>query len=327
CGYSLAVTTDNYTLQASCLYGSAKKQCAASGVINVQFAPFTQHVSAQSNATAQDFIASTPTFTVSGLVKNANNTLVFPNVVINVTGKNTVQIKSNPDGTYTASGLQYFGDYTLAPQPFTSGGTTYSTFSCNVIAVCSNPPTASFQSIDHDYLNAIDFTAIPARTLIVASLNPSTGISISVSPNDNNGQGSSSTQFTRTYNDSTVVSLIAPSTASGNNFQKWQSDGVDFATTQSTNVTMGGNHTMTAVYVTPTRTLTVASSNPSSGVSVTVSPNDNNNSGTGFTQFTRTYNINTTVSLTAPANTGGNNFQKWQRDGVDFATTQATSVT
>ena len=118
-----------------------------------------------------------------------------------------------------------------------------------------------------------------------------------------------------------TVSLTAPGVVSGNNFQKWQRDGADLTTNASTTVVMDGNHTMTAVYVTPTtRTLTIASANPGSGVSITASPNDNSNQGGGTSQFTRTYNNNTAVNLTAPATAGGNNFQKWQRDGADFAT-------
>jgi M6 family metalloprotease-like protein len=160
------------------------------------------------------------------------------------------------------------------------------------------------------------------RSLTVASSNPSSGVSITVSPNDNNNQGSGTTQFTRTYNNNTSVNLTAPATASGNNFQKWQRDGADWSTSTSTSLSMDANHTMTAVYTTPvvTRTLTVASSNPSSGVSITVSPNDNNGQGGGTTQFTRVYNNNTNLSLTAPSTAGGNNFQKWQLDGVDLTT-------
>jgi hypothetical protein len=175
-------------------------------------------------------------------------------------------------------------------------------------------------------------TAIHALSynLQVASSNPNSGVSITVIPNDNNGQGNGITQFARTYFENTVVNLTAPATASGNNFQKWQQDGIDWATTPATTVPVGTNHTMTAVYVVPpppTRTLTVASSNPNSGVSITVSPNDNNGQSNGITQFTRTYNNNVIVNLTALATAGGNNFQKWQRDGVDGATTLATAVT
>jgi hypothetical protein len=89
-----------------------------------------------------------------------------------------------------------------------------------------------------------------AATLTVASVNPASGVSITVSPNDTGGLGNGTTQFTRTYNLNTTVSLTAPATASGNNFQKWQRDGVDFSTNQGVNVTMDTNHTMTAVYVT-----------------------------------------------------------------------------
>ncbi|MBI3414136.1 MAG: hypothetical protein HY043_02260, partial [Verrucomicrobia bacterium] len=186
------------------------------------------------------------------------------------------------------------------------------------------PATSVTMDLNHT-MTAIYLT--PPWPLTVASSNPNSGVSVTVNPNDNNAQGNGNTQFTRTYNNNVSVNLTAPATAGGNSFSKWQRDGVDWATTAATTVTMDANHTMTAIYVTPTRTLTVASSNPNSGVSVTVSPNDNNAQGNGVTQFTRTYNNNVVVNLTAPATASGNNFVKWQRDGVDWATTAATSVT
>jgi hypothetical protein len=152
------------------------------------------------------------------------------------------------------------------------------------------------------------FPGCGVRTLTVASVNPSSGVSITVSPIDNNGLGNGITQFTRTYNNNTTVNLTAPLTAGGNNFQKWQRNGVDWSTIRTTSVTLDANYTMTAIYVTPTRTLTVASVNPSSGVSITVSPNDNGGLGNGTTQLTRTYYSNTYVIVTAPATAGGNNF-------------------
>ena len=167
-----------------------------------------------------------------------------------------------------------------------------------------------------------------SRILTVSSVNPSNGAAITVSPDDNDDAANGTTQFQRIYNNGVTVSLTAPAVVSGNNFQKWQRDGLDLTTSASTTVVMDASHTMTAVYVTPTtRTLTVASANPASGVSITASPNDNSNQGGGASQFTRTYNNNTVVNLTAPATAGGNNFQKWQRDGADFAATTATSVT
>ena len=52
--------------------------------------------------------------------------------------------------------------------------------------------------------------AAMAKTLTVASSNPNSGVAITVSPNDRNGQGNGSTQFTRSYTSNTVVSLTAP---------------------------------------------------------------------------------------------------------------------
>ena len=89
---------------------------------------------------------------------------------------------------------------------------------------------------------------VPPRTLTVSSTNPSSGVSITVSPNDNGGFGSGTTQFSRTYNNNTNVSLTAPGVASGNNFQKWQRNGVDWAFGPTTSVVMTDNYTMTAVY-------------------------------------------------------------------------------
>jgi hypothetical protein len=165
--------------------------------------------------------------------------------------------------------------------------------------------------------------------LTVTSSNPNSGVSITVSPNDVTGLGSGTTPFSRTYKVSMRVTLTVPATAGGNNFQKWQRNGVDYATTPQTTVTMDADYTLTAVYVTPTarRTLTVASANPDSGVSITVSPNDIANLGNGTTPFTRTYNNNTVVTLTAPSAAGGNNFQKWQRNGTDYVTTAQISIT
>jgi len=63
---------------------------------------------------------------------------------------------------------------------------------------------------------------IVGRTLTVDSLNPNTGVNITVTPNDNNAQGNGTTQFTRLYDVSTVVNLTAPAAASGT---RWTTSG------------------------------------------------------------------------------------------------------
>ncbi len=97
----------------------------------------------------------------------------------------------------------------------------------------------------------VSINVLPPRTLTVASANPASGVSIIVSPVDKNSLSNGATQFTRSYNNNTPVTLTAPATAGSNSFQKWQRNGVDVATTLTTTITMDANYTMTAVYVTP----------------------------------------------------------------------------
>jgi hypothetical protein len=75
-----------------------------------------------------------------------------------------------------------------------------------------------------------------------------------------------------------------------------------------------------------TYTLTVASINPSSAVAITVTPSDNNSAGNGATSFTRTYNAGTSVTLTAPAIAGGNQFSSWSGCATASAVTCAVTM-
>ena len=166
------------------------------------------------------------------------------------------------------------------------------------------------------------------KTLTVASSNPNSGVVIGVNPTDNNGLAQGTTQFTRTFDQNTTVILNAPGiVANGNIFLKWQRDGVDYSTSNTSLVGMDTDHTMTAVFgPIPTYTLTVGSTNPGIGALIEVSPNDVSASGNGITQFTRTYQQFTTVTLKAPLSIAGNFFQKWQRNGFDVTTERTTTV-
>ena len=162
--------------------------------------------------------------------------------------------------------------------------------------------------------------------LTVTSTNPTSGVNITVAPNDISGAGSGTTQFTRNYNPGTTVTLTAPATANGNPFRFWQRDGQDWSGSPQTSLVMNGNHTMTAVYANKP-VLTVNSISPSSGVNITVTPNDTNGAGNGVTSFTRTYNLFDGVNLTAPATVGNSTFWKWQVDGVDYVPSQLATLT
>jgi Tol biopolymer transport system component/subtilisin family serine protease len=166
---------------------------------------------------------------------------------------------------------------------------------------------------------------VPRGVLTVASENPASGVSITVSPNDISGAGNGTTQFTRTYNPGDTVTLTAPATMNGNNFKVWNRNGQGWSGSVTTTVEVRGNVTMTAVYST-SPVLTVNSSNPNSGVNITVTPNDKDGAGNGTTPFTRTYNEFTGVNLTAPATVGSSTFWKWQVDGVDYVQSQLATV-
>ena len=234
----------------------------------------------------------------------------------------TFLILNRPDGsTFTAN--DDGGGGTNSRIPPGSGFITLPTTGTYTIWANAFDPTDTTGSY------SLTLSAPVPRTVTVASSNPNSGIAVQVVQVDHNGLSNGTTQFTRTYDQFTTVTLIAPFSGGGELiFQKWLKDGAEWSPSTVTNVTMDVDHTMTVVYgPPPTFTLTVASSNPSSGVSIDVSPNDRGGLGNGITQFTRTYTQFTTVTLTAPLSAGGNSFfEKWQRNGVDDTTNRTTSI-
>lgn len=158
----------------------------------------------------------------------------------------------------------------------------------------------------------------PNRTLSVGSLNPASGVAITVSLADIAMQQNGTTAFTRTYANGASVTLTAPATAlNGNMFLRWRIGGVDQPPGQAAiTVTLNSDLAVTAVYVGPSL-LTVGSLNPASLVPITVTPADNGGFGDGATPFTRLYNHATSVTLTAPLLAPNNFvFVRWRIDGV-----------
>ena len=97
-------------------------------------------------------------------------------------------------------------------------------------------------------LDNVRVTNANSRTLTVNSIVAS-GVALTVSPADNDGASSGNAQLTRNYNQGTSVNITAPSTASnGATFVKWVKDGVDFAVTPATSVTVSANTSLIAVY-------------------------------------------------------------------------------
>ncbi|MGD2091625.1 MAG: C25 family cysteine peptidase [Candidatus Aminicenantes bacterium] len=157
----------------------------------------------------------------------------------------------------------------------------------------------------------------PGTNTVRIQSTPVLGVPITVSLNDINGNKDGNTNFIRTYASGTAVTLTAPPLFNGGDFVKWIKDGVDVAN-QTVQVTMDEYHSVTAVY-SSVYTLTVQSL-PVTGIEITVSPVDNGGNGNGITNFTRYYDTDTNVILTAPADYYGRNFAKWHVDGSDYGT-------
>ncbi len=166
--------------------------------------------------------------------------------------------------------------------------------------------------------------------LDVLTVNPDSLVAISISNPDYYDRGDGVSAFTRQYRFGDVVTATAPASAAGNVFQYWLRNGEPFTTSRSITVQMFSDLQLTAVYLTPVppiqRTLTVDST-PGRNVPITVSRADNNNLQDGSTRFTRIYNHNTKVTVTAPASADGESFQGWLLNGVPFSNSRTVTVT
>lgn len=163
------------------------------------------------------------------------------------------------------------------------------------------------------------------RRLTVLSINPNSGVNITVRPQDVSGGTDGSTPFARIYQVGTVVTLIAPSAVGNAVFVQWLRDGSPYSSANRVTVRIESDTVMTAVFRYRWR-LDVRSSAPNSGVPITISPSDLNGNGNGTTSFARIYTDGTIVTLVAPLTAGVNTFWKWQRDGVDYSFNRTVNV-
>jgi Leucine-rich repeat (LRR) protein len=87
----------------------------------------------------------------------------------------------------------------------------------------------------------------PVTYTLTVQSTPETGIPITVTPIDKDGNGDGNTIFSRTYNPDTIVTLTAPSSHNSKDFVKWTIDGQDDIN-PTIQVTMNANHTVEAYY-------------------------------------------------------------------------------
>ncbi len=179
------------------------------------------------------------------------------------------------------------------------------------------------------------------RNLTVTS-SPNTGLEVAASPNDLNGAGSGTTSFARVYQNGAEVTLTTPASSGGEDFIKWTRNGIDFANTATTTVTMAGDYTMTAVYGSNTAPVAVGNSytTPEGQALNVPAPgvlgNDSDADGTPLAAVlvtgpaSGTLNLNPNGSFTYTPDsgfTGGDSFTYRASDGVLTSNPATVNIT
>lgn len=172
--------------------------------------------------------------------------------------------------------------------------------------------------------------AAQTRMLSVASVNPESGVSITISPADINGADTGNTAFERVYPYGTSVSLTAPSSAAGNAFSKWTLGGADYSTRRTITLAMTENRALTAVFLAPpptVHTLSISSAGTDEPATIGVSPADKDGLSDGVAPFSRSYIEGTLVSLSAPSAVAGADFERWMVNGAMLSENPSVEVT
>ena len=169
-------------------------------------------------------------------------------------------LEADLDGT--ASSSNSFGVITSSPCPWIASTTNSWIHLFTLTGIGNGPvyydvdanPTADARTGAIIVNDTNLFTVIQGLLtwgLEVDSASPDAGVTIGVSPRDQDGNGNGPTQLLLAYADNTTVTLAAPSTAGGNLFQKWQINGVDATNSPAVSFVIQTDLTALAVYSPP----------------------------------------------------------------------------
>jgi hypothetical protein len=203
--------------------------------------------------------------------------LITPTVTV-MPGSNSITTAQSLTVALTVSGggsnPTPTGMITLISGTYTSATTALSSGSASIvipagtlatgsdILTANYTPDANSSSTYKSASGTASVTVTAGGTTYVLTIDsaaPSSGISITVTPQDNNGAGTGTTPFTRTYNSGTQVTLSAALSDNGYSFVSWT--GCTSTSSSNCDVTMNANTTVTATY-----------NGPASITSITVTP-------------------------------------------------------
>ena len=164
----------------------------------------------------------------------------------NDAGGYRVYYRTTPQGLWTCAGMTADKYATFYDIKGLNPGTKY----YFVVKTQTDSHSMNKNTVVSEYSKEASTTTMgPVTYTLTIQSSPDTGAIITISPNDNSGNGNGITNFTRTYNEGTEVTLTAPWTHNGGEFSKWTIDGAD-NTNLSIQVTMSSDHTLTAIYET-----------------------------------------------------------------------------
>jgi len=147
-----------------------------------------------------------------------------------------VYISTNESGSWTV--------YPVGEGDFTD-------YTRSVIAVSNDTGYLVWRGTDgYLRLETYDLDPGPTTYNLTVQSSPTTGVNITISPNDNSGNGDGTTNFTRNYDSGTLVTATAPASHSGGDFLRWEIDGTS-NTNGTIQVTMNSAHTIQAFYEEP----------------------------------------------------------------------------
>jgi hypothetical protein len=157
-----------------------------------------------------------------------------------------IYYRSNPLAPWSYSGIT--GDksaYSHIVTGLNPGTTYYFTIKTRTNPHANNQVTVI--SEPGGEVSAVTDTAPSTCTLTFRSNPQQIGVSIAVSPADQNGQTAGTPPFTRTYFKGTTVTLTAPATYGGDDFLKWTVDGLD-NWNPAVEIAVYANHDITVFY-------------------------------------------------------------------------------